>query len=161
MTSLVKLPGGAVLEPLAGVELISLWSRLFSRDETPYCATIEIRSRNAPGKICFKQSDPSPPLVGPRAVGAWASDCGTYAGQSARGTIGVPVGGAKNGIRSSITRGPHVRLWRLAPETCQREKNNLEITGKDDAPIGGITVTFVRPPPSQDDHVSPPARITR
>jgi hypothetical protein len=41
-----------------------------------------------------------------------------------------------------------------------REKNNLEITGKDDAPIGGITVTFVRPPPLQDDYVPPPARIT-
>jgi hypothetical protein len=41
-----------------------------------------------------------------------------------------------------------------------REKNNLEITGKDDAPIGGITVTFVRPPPSQDDYVPPPPRIT-
>ena len=41
-----------------------------------------------------------------------------------------------------------------------REKNNLEITGKDDAPIGGITVTFVRPPPSQDDYVPPPPRIS-
>src|SRR5450755_4071517 len=28
-----------------------------------------------------------------------------------------------------------------------REKNDLETTGKDDAPIRGITVTFVRPPP--------------
>ena len=41
-----------------------------------------------------------------------------------------------------------------------REKNNLEVTGKDGAPIGGITVTFVRPPARQDDYVPPPPCIT-
>lgn len=43
-----------------------------------------------------------------------------------------------------------------------REKNNLEITGKDGTPIGptGITVTFVRPTGSGDGYVSPPPLLS-
>jgi hypothetical protein len=43
-----------------------------------------------------------------------------------------------------------------------REKNNLEITGKDGTPIGptGITVTFVRPADSGDGYVPPPPLLS-
>ena len=80
--------------------------------------------------------------------------------QTAVQNIATALGGSS--FQTSITDSNNVAaaIFWMKARAGWREKNNLEITGKDDAPIGGITVTFVRPPPLQDEYVPPPPRIT-
>src|SRR5436305_482537 len=91
--------------------------------------------------------------VDPKTLRKWFRD------ELDRGSIEATTKVAQSLFRMA-TEGKNVAaaIFWMKARAGWREKNSLEVTGKDGAPIGGITVTFVRPG-ERNDNPSPPRAL--